>query len=1291
MRKEKIMRFFLAAVLAISMLAMPLTTAYAESVSSSSDAAPSSAVSSSTGTESSPDASSSSGAASSPDVSSSSGAASSPDVSSSSGAASSSGASSSSETVSSDVSSSSGSADTASAATAADTVNLAQGKGNDAFTLEMEGAGTDLDPATKDTTIREKEESILNRLTDGYYGSGEILDGNWNGSGMRSHYYEAYRQIDRAITLDLGQLSHIESLSFHMQEGLGWGISAPSMVTYFLSEDGVTFHRVGRVSRFDAVKDEDPDHYYSVVENGKEVNCQSYYFTLDGLNYNARYVKVAFELTGTWAFADELEVRGTAAPSDTAETLPDTPGTDYEVVNKYAWTDQARGIQHEALAYAGHWFSSAGGALQTSQKTVEELLPMVGYVDEEGNITDKFFESVTFLSHGYTPNLDTPDDDTDYHNLIYVSSTMTSNPNAAQMCATAEDWQTYLDFLFHYGEGTGTAYNLDALNEAVALVKEATGDADYKVGVKIAFYPPILCQDAFGTLPGGTHSLNFAVSDTNPAQQALADRMEASRWYLDTVIREFKAKGYENLRLDGFYWYDEVMHYDVDPLVLETVQGVTDYVHSLENGAYQIYWIPFYQSSGFRAWKTFGFDYAIMQPNYAFDANASEQRIADTAALCKKYGLGIEMEFGGINDKYISQFRSYLTQGADDKLPYQNNSLIAWYTGTWGIAETSQNVSGTRYIYDAMHDFFSGIPTEMEKPVKNLAAAGTLTLEAENVKNTEEFNKLLQALPKLVDGNEKAGAWNDSYVKINANHAQGPFTLTADLGGIGQVERVALGSVSNPGWGIGAPDSVSYSVSQDGQTWKELGTVTYAQAEISPGAANGFETVEYVLKLDAAEKARYIRAEFGHGLDASKDPAAPYTWLGVDEFTVNGTAPLASGEGIASMGTITLESGNVLNSESFANLQNVASVLLNNGVLQTGSWANQNTLNGDYIGVLQTVATEPFTLQISFDTVAEVQALGVDYLAWVSAGIGAPDKVTYSASLDGKSWTELGTVAQEDARRYEAIATGMDAYHFVLETGAPVRVKYLKAEFERGFNTDKNTKFGWVAFDEFTVEGALTSEQPAPVFNEVDSATGIRVAAGLDTVPAGAHLKVKPVDAGDAAYASVARAFRNENVDLAAFDISLLLDGGTVQPRGVLNVAFPLPQGFDAAKTQLYHVSPEGEKELLTAKTADGLLNAELTHLSLYVLAQPKAGAESGGSSSSAPSGGTSSSSADTSSSSGTPSGGAGGASSGTAAPAPGMPRTGDAFPLVWVTVAAAACVVLLAVLAWKKHRETRA
>ena len=192
MRKEKIMRFFLAAVLAISMLAMPLTTAYAESVSSSSDAAPSSAVSSSTGTESFPDASSSSGAASSPDVSSSSrrrppqtfrpppGRRSPPDVSFSSGAA-----SSPERFVLLRGGVLSGRfvllwggvlfrrfvflrdgvfgcliffrfCGYSQRRNGGRYCKPGAGKGNDAFTLEMEGAGTDLDPATKDTTIREK-------------------------------------------------------------------------------------------------------------------------------------------------------------------------------------------------------------------------------------------------------------------------------------------------------------------------------------------------------------------------------------------------------------------------------------------------------------------------------------------------------------------------------------------------------------------------------------------------------------------------------------------------------------------------------------------------------------------------------------------------------------------------------------------------------------------------------------------------------------------------------------------------------------------------------------------------------------------------------------------------------------------------------------------------------------------------------------------------------------------------------------------------------------------------------
>ena len=953
-------------------------------------------------------------------------------------------------------------------------VNLALNKGADAFTLEMEGAGTDKDPATKDVTIREKEEKSLPRLTDGYYGTGSILDGNWNGEGMRSKYYEAYRNVDRVITLDLGQVSYIETLSFHMQEGTPWGISAPSVVTYYLSEDGKAFHRVGRVTRFDAEKDTDPTHTSDIMDKGAKVGeCVSYYFRLDDLNYNARYVKLTFELTGTWAFADELEVLGKAVASDEADALPDTPGTENEVVGHYATAAQSRGIKHEGLAYAGHYISD--NTLKTSEKTVDELLPMVGYVDADGKVTDTFFDSLTFLSHGYTPNTGGRDQNDFYNHLIYDASKMGGMEDPASICATREDWETYLDFLFTYTDGTGAKYNLDALEEAVAQVKEATGKADYEVGVKIAFYPPILCQDDWGTLPGGSRSLNFKVSETNTAEQALADRMAASRWYMDEVVSRFNAKNYKNIRLDGFYWYDEVMHYDVDPLVLETAQGVTSYVHSLNGGAYQIYWIPFYQASGFRAWKSFGFDYAIMQPNYAFDANASEQRITDTAELCKKYGLGIEMEFGGISDKYITQFRQYLTNGADSKLGYQNNSLIAWYTGTWGISETSQDKAGTRYIYDAMYDFFTGKVTTMEKPVKNYAEDGKLTLEVGEIKNEDQYAANKEALPKLVDGDQKSGVWGDgSYIMINKNFTAGPFALTDALDYTVLVEQLSLDFIGETGSGIGVPDAVTYSVSKDGTAWTEIGKVTYADAK-KKTVSSGCETVDYVLSVGQPVQAAYIRAEFNHGTDTTRENEL-WTWLAVDEFTLLGRVPKPAAS--AADGTITLESENIPAGQesTFAERQKVAAKLLNNGKMLSGSWANVNTENGDYVGLLQGVAAGPYTVQIAFDLETSVRSFGMDFMTWESSGVGAPEKVAYYSSVDGKIWTEAAVLEKADAKFYPDLATGVNGYHFLAELDSPLTAKYLKAVFERGHNPEKDAPWGWVAFDEFTVQ--VSTDEP---------------------------------------------------------------------------------------------------------------------------------------------------------------------------------------------------------------------
>lgn len=945
-------------------------------------------------------------------------------------------------------------------------VNLARNKGTGAFTLEMEGAGTDLDPSTPNITIFEKEKQSLSRLTDGCYGNGNLLNGSWNGTGMRSKYYEAYRNIDRVITLDLGQMSNIQILSFHMQEGIAWGISAPSAVTYYLSEDGVDFRRVGRVTRFEAQQDTNTAHIFSINDAGGKIGeCVSYYFKLFNLNYNARYVRLSFELTGTWAFADELEVWGTAYASENAAALPDTPGTEYEIVNHYATTAQSNGIRHEALAYAGHYISN--GALKTSEKTVAELLPVVGYVNERGLITDTFFDSVTFLAHGYTPNTTNPNDTVNYyHRLIYDASSMTRMDNPASVCATKGDWEAYLDFLFDYGDGT-ESYNLDALEEAVGLVKAATDKSDYTVGVKVAFYPPISCQDRWGMLPGGDHSLNFMVSGTNSAEQARADRFAASKWYLDEVISRFAAKNYQNIRLDGFYWYDELMHYDIDPLVQETAQDVTNYVHSLNQGAYQIYWIPFYQANGFRAWKSFGFDYAIMQPNYAFDSHASEQRIFDTAELCKKYGLGIEMEFGGINDQYITKFRQYLTNGAEDNLAYQNDCLIGWYTGTWGMIETCRDKDGTRYIYDAMYDFFKGVPTTMEEaPVKNYVAEGIFTMEAAEVKDQAAFENLRNALGLLVDDSRKSGIWESGYLQLNKNQVTGPIVLTTELEDSIIVTQLSLDFIGRASWGIGVPDSVIYSVSQDGIGWTQVGIVSEANA-VKEAVGTGFDIADYVLDLRQLVEAKYIRAQFDYGADPSKQDAK-YTWLGVDEFTVRGRVPRAPL--IGTDGTITLESEGVLDAAAFAQCQAVAAELLKDGKQKSGSWANVNTTSGDYVGLIQGVAGGPYTVQIAYDTATGIKSFGLDFMTWESAGVGAPDKVTYYASLDGEIWTQVAAVNKADAEYTPNLGNGIHGYRFTVERTEPFQAKYLKAVFERGHNPAKNAPWGWVAFDEFSVQ-----------------------------------------------------------------------------------------------------------------------------------------------------------------------------------------------------------------------------
>jgi hypothetical protein len=58
---------------------------------------------------------------------------------------------------------------------------------------------------------------------------------------------------------------------------------------------------------------------------------------------------------------------------------------------------------------------------------------------------------------------------------------------------------------------------------------------------------------------------------------------------------QFAAGGYDNLRIDGFYWNHENMEAS-DPQEKELIRFTADYLHSK---GYHFIWIPFYMAAGF--------------------------------------------------------------------------------------------------------------------------------------------------------------------------------------------------------------------------------------------------------------------------------------------------------------------------------------------------------------------------------------------------------------------------------------------------------------------------------------------------------------------------------------------------------------------------------------------------------------------------------------------------------------------------------------------------------------------
>ena len=98
--------------------------------------------------------------------------------------------------------------------------------------------------------------------------------------------------------------------------------------------------------------------------------------------------------------------------------------------------------------------------------------------------------------------------------------------------------------------------NVNALNTAVAQVKEELGLDDYTVSVFFSILYTFPEAGDFGDIDGDGVVENFT---------DIEDRKKAIKWIIDEQIRLFDEGDYENLKLYGFYWFEEAINFS-DPV-----------------------------------------------------------------------------------------------------------------------------------------------------------------------------------------------------------------------------------------------------------------------------------------------------------------------------------------------------------------------------------------------------------------------------------------------------------------------------------------------------------------------------------------------------------------------------------------------------------------------------------------------------------------------------------------------------------------------------------------------------
>ena len=373
---------------------------------------------------------------------------------------------------------------------------------------------------------------------------------------------------------------------------------------------------------------------------------------------NARYIRISFPVE-LWVFARHLSIKGgmpAVKPAILAHAVPKNINT----TSPYL---QVPGCKDILLIYTGNNSEKADW-------TTGDFLPVVAYMDENRRIKGRMFDTMLFL------------------------------PYMFEITCTKDDWNAYIEDLFTPEK------QLSALNVSVGQINEITGLQEKEKVILSLPYPDINQQD-FGQLEKGAPSLSFSEAQLGK-DQSEKNRFAALEWYYYKLMDKWEKAGFNNLELVGIYWYEEsVDHHNIlseKALVQKTARLIHDHKQ-------KFFWIPYYGALGFEDWKSFGFDYAFIQPSYYNKEHPPLERMDKAADLARKYNMGIEIEFDDeiLNEASFNELLHKQLDKAHQLGLDTQNTTRAYYMGLRSIVTCSRsNLPQARATYDDLYKWLNG-------------------------------------------------------------------------------------------------------------------------------------------------------------------------------------------------------------------------------------------------------------------------------------------------------------------------------------------------------------------------------------------------------------------------------------------------------------------------------------------------------------------------------------------------------------------------------------------------------